>query len=125
MEQRAGIRFLTLKGLRASVIAAKLKSVCETEALALSVMKSDANALQKGEFCYPTIQEPKVWQTHYQRLIRILHDMVGMKIPFLLGSHALDTNQKVEKIILSRGIFSVLQGIRSTGFQSVITGNES
>jgi hypothetical protein len=39
MEQRAVIRFLTLKGLRASAIAAELDSVYGTEALALSTVK--------------------------------------------------------------------------------------
>jgi hypothetical protein len=34
MEQRVVIHFLMLKGLRASAIAAELKSVYETEALA-------------------------------------------------------------------------------------------
>jgi transposase len=38
-EQRAVIRFLTRKGLRASAIAAELKPVYETEARALSTMK--------------------------------------------------------------------------------------
>jgi hypothetical protein len=40
MEQRAIIRFLTLKGLCASTIAAELKLVCVTEVVALSSMKN-------------------------------------------------------------------------------------
>jgi hypothetical protein len=39
MEQRAVIHFLTLKCLHACAIAAELKSVYETEALAFSIMK--------------------------------------------------------------------------------------
>jgi hypothetical protein len=39
MEQRAAIRFLTLKRLHASAIAAELKSVYETDALALLTVK--------------------------------------------------------------------------------------
>jgi transposase len=39
MEQRAVIRFLTVKGLRASAIAAELKSVYEIEALGISTVK--------------------------------------------------------------------------------------
>jgi hypothetical protein len=39
MEQQAVIRFFTLKHLRAFSIAAELKSVYETEALALSTME--------------------------------------------------------------------------------------
>jgi hypothetical protein len=58
--------------------------------------------------------------------LRILHDVLGMKKFHLRWvSHALDTNQKAEKVTLSRGIHSVLQTIRSTGFQSVITGHKS
>jgi hypothetical protein len=58
--------------------------------------------------------------------LRILHDTLGMKklhrreVP-----HALDTNQKAEKVTLPHGILSALQSVRSIGFQSVITGDES
>jgi hypothetical protein len=38
MEQRAVVRFLTLKGLRAFAITAEPKSLHQTEALALSTM---------------------------------------------------------------------------------------
>jgi hypothetical protein len=39
MEERAVIRFLMLKGLHASAVAAELKSISETDALALSTGK--------------------------------------------------------------------------------------
>jgi hypothetical protein len=39
--------------------------------------------------------------------------------------HAMDTNQNDERVTLSDGILSALQSVRSTGFQSVIIGNES
>jgi hypothetical protein len=39
MKQRVFIRFFILKGLRASAITAELKSVYETEALALETAK--------------------------------------------------------------------------------------
>jgi hypothetical protein len=39
--------------------------------------------------------------------------------------HAMDTNQKVERATLSHGILLVLPGARSTGFQSIITGDKS
>jgi hypothetical protein len=39
MEQRTVIRFFTLRGLRAFAIAAERKSVYETEALTLSIVK--------------------------------------------------------------------------------------
>jgi hypothetical protein len=38
---------------------------------------------------------------------------------------ALDINQDAERVTLSHGILSVFQSLRSTGFQSVITGDES
>jgi hypothetical protein len=39
--------------------------------------------------------------------------------------HALGTNQKAERVTLSHGILSVLQRVRSSDFQSVITGDKS
>jgi transposase len=47
-EQRAVIRFLRLKGFRASAIAAEFKSVYETEALALSTVKTWRKRLSEG-----------------------------------------------------------------------------
>jgi hypothetical protein len=46
LERRAVIHFLTLKGFRASAIAAVLKSVYEKEALALSPVKKWRKALR-------------------------------------------------------------------------------
>jgi transposase len=48
MEQRAVIRFLTFNGIRASAIAAELKSVCETEGLTLSTVKKWLKRLAEG-----------------------------------------------------------------------------
>jgi hypothetical protein len=58
MEQSAVIRFLTLKGVRASAIAAELKSVYETEALPLSTVKKWRKhfAERRGELHYATTQ---------------------------------------------------------------------
>jgi hypothetical protein len=53
MEQRAAIRFLTLKGLRDSAIAAELKLVCATEVLALARVKKWRKRLaEKGTSLY-------------------------------------------------------------------------
>jgi hypothetical protein len=49
--------------------------------------------------------------------------MKKFHLPWVL--HALDTSQKVERVTLPYRILLVLQSIRSTGFQSVITGDES
>jgi hypothetical protein len=58
--------------------------------------------------------------------LRILHNTFGMrKFDLRWVSHALDTNWKAETIALSHEILSILQSIRSTGFQSVITEDES
>jgi transposase len=48
MEQRAVIRFLALKRLRASAIAAELKLVDETETLALSTVKKWRKRFAEG-----------------------------------------------------------------------------
>jgi hypothetical protein len=40
-------------------------------------------------------------------------------------SYALNTNQKAKRVSLWHGILSVLESVRSTCFQSVITGDES
>jgi hypothetical protein len=56
----------------------------------------------------------------------ILYDTFRMKkfhLHWVL--HALDTNQKAERITLSHRILSVFQSVRSTDFQSFITGDES
>jgi hypothetical protein len=47
MEQRAVISFLPLKSLRASSIAAELKSVYEKEELTISTVKKWRKRLQK------------------------------------------------------------------------------
>jgi hypothetical protein len=49
MEQRTIIRFLTLKDLRASAIAAELKSVYEREAFALSTVKKWRKHFAEGK----------------------------------------------------------------------------
>jgi transposase len=48
MEQRAVIRFLIVKGLRASAIAAQLKSFYETETLALSTLNKWRKPFAEG-----------------------------------------------------------------------------
>jgi hypothetical protein len=48
MKERAVVRFLTLKGLRASAIAAELKPVDETEVFALSAVKQWCKRFAEG-----------------------------------------------------------------------------
>jgi hypothetical protein len=56
MEQRAVMCFLILKGLRASAIDAELKSVYQTEELALSTLKKWRKCFAKGELRSETTQ---------------------------------------------------------------------
>jgi hypothetical protein len=61
MEQRAVIHFLTFKGLRASPAAAELKSVDETEALALSTATEWCKRFAEGRISLyddPRCEEP-------------------------------------------------------------------
>jgi hypothetical protein len=154
LEQRAAICFLTFKGLRASAIAAALKSVDETEEFAISPVKKWRKHITEGRtslYHDPSYGESltndlseaissilkersylscKVLCRHFRfakrTCLRILHDILGVKKSHLRWVlHDLDTNQKAERVNLSHGILSVLQSIRSTGFQSVITGDES
>jgi hypothetical protein len=159
MEQRAVIRFLALKGLCASAIAAELKSVYDPEALALSTVEKWRKRFGEGktsryddpgcgrlqtitndlaEAISSMLKEGpyfscrilcRLFRIAKGTCLRILHGKLGMKkfhlccVPWVLN--AMDPNQKAERVTLSHGILSVLQSIRSTGFQSIITGDES
>jgi hypothetical protein len=113
MEQRAVIRFLTLKGLLASAISAELKSVDETEAFALSPMKKWSKrfaerrtSLYDDPMCGRPLtndltetissmlkERPDlscdVLCRHFRIAkgtdLRILHDTLGMKSSILVG----------------------------------------
>jgi hypothetical protein len=133
MEQRAVICFLALKGLHASAIAAELKLIYETEALALSTMSKWCKHFAEGRtlpYNNPRCGRPlsndlaktissmlkeRPWISrkglywHFRAAkgtcLRILHDMLGMKKFHLYWvPHALDTNQKAERATLSHAI---------------------
>jgi hypothetical protein len=145
MEEQAVIPFLILKRLRGSAIAAKVKLVYATEALALSTVKKwrkrfaerrtalydDANYRRNptndlAEAISSLLKERpclscKVLCQHFRiakgTCLRLLHDTFGMKTSHLrLVPHALYTNGKAERVMLSHGILLALQSIRSTGF---------
>jgi transposase len=153
MEQRAIIRFLTRKSLPASAIAPELKPVSETEALTLSTVKKWRKRFAERRILRyddPRCGRPhtndlveaissmlkerpdlscNVLCPHFcitkGTCLRILHDTFGMKKLHLRWvPHALDTNQRAERVILSHGILSVFQSVCSTGLQNVITGDE-
>jgi hypothetical protein len=113
MEQRTVIHFLTLKSLRASAIAGELKSVYETEALALSSAKKWGKWFAEGRtaVCDDPMYERaltndraeaisfmekerpclscKVLDRHFRiakgTCLRILHDALGVKSSILVG----------------------------------------
>jgi hypothetical protein len=153
MEQRAVIRFLATKGLRASAMA-ELKSVYDTEALALSTVEKWRKRFAErrtslyddprcGKYLSHDLAEAissilkerpclscKVLCRHFRIVkwiyLRIIYDTLGItKFHLRWVLHALDTNQKAERVTLTYGILSVLQSVRSPGFHSVITGDES
>jgi hypothetical protein len=153
MEERTVISFLTLKDLRASAIAAKLQSVCETEALLISSVKEWRKPFAEGRtssYDDPKCGRPitngfaeaisfilkerpclscRVLCRHFRiakgTCLRILQDMLGMKSFIFVGFHTLGTYQKTERVTLSHGILSVLQSPRFSSFQRVIIGDES
>jgi hypothetical protein len=58
--------------------------------------------------------------------LRILHHPLGIKsFHFLWVPHALDANQTAERVTLSHVILLAFQSVRTPGFQSTITGEES
>jgi hypothetical protein len=59
MEQRAVTRFLTLKDLRASAMAAELKPADETEAFALSTIKKWCKRSAEGRTRAPQYNNPR------------------------------------------------------------------
>jgi transposase len=113
MEQRVVICFLTRKGLRASAIAAELKLLAETEALALSTVKKWCRRFAEGRISLygdPRCERPltnnlveaissllkerphlscKVLCQHFRiakrTCFRILHDTLGVKNPISVG----------------------------------------
>jgi hypothetical protein len=58
--------------------------------------------------------------------LRISHDSLGMKKSNLRRvPRALDMNQKSERATLSHELLAIWQSDRSSGFQNMITGDES
>jgi hypothetical protein len=111
IEQGAILRFLTLKGLRASAIATELKSVYETEGLTLSTVKrwrKDFAERRTSLYDNPRCGKPlaneltissmlkkkpylscKVLCQHFRiakgTCVRVLHNWLGMKSSVFIG----------------------------------------
>jgi transposase len=154
MEQRAVIRFFTLKGLPSRAIAAELESVYAGEALALSTVKKWRKRFAQGRTALcddPRSGRPlmndlaeaiasmlkerpflscKVLCRHFRiakgSCLRILHDNLGMKkLNLRWVPHSLDANQKGERVALSHELLAVLERDRRNQFRNVVTGDES
>jgi hypothetical protein len=153
MEQRAVIRFLTLKGPHAGAIVAELSCLYKKDALALATVKKWCKRVVEGRTSLcdnPRSGSPlsndlaeaigsmlkekpfascKVLCRHFRiaktPCLRILHDNLGMK-KFNLRwvRHALNSSQKAERVTLSHEILAVFESDRRTRFQNVITGDE-
>jgi hypothetical protein len=154
MEQRAVVRFLTLKGLHAGAIVAELRWVYKKDALGLATVKKSCKHFVEGRtglFDNPRSvrllskdlaeviasipkEKPfascKVLCRHFRiaqtTCLRILHDNLGIK-KFNLRRvpHTLNSTEKAERVTLSHEILAVLESDRRNNFQNVITGDES
>jgi transposase len=154
MEQRAVIRFLTLKGLHAVAIVAELRCVYKEDALAIATVKKWYKRFVEGrtslcdsprsgrplshdlaEAIASMLKEKpfascKVLCRHFRiaktTSLRIVHDNLGMKkFNLLWVSHALNSSQNAERVTLSHEILAVLESERRNSFQNVITGDKS
>jgi hypothetical protein len=154
MEQRAVIRFLTLEGLRARAIATELGDVYHPDALALPTVKKWRKRFVQGRtslsddprsgrsltndlvaaIASMLKERPfascKVLSQHFRIVkatcLQILHDNLAMKkFNLRWAPYAWDANQKTERVTLSHELLAVLETSHPTGFQNIITGDES
>jgi transposase len=154
MEQRAVIRFLTLKGLKSRDIHASLMSVSGGDELAITTVKKWNKRFREGRtdlFDDPRVGRPlthdlaeairsvltdrpftscKVLCRHFRigkaTCLRILHDALGLKKFHLRWvPHSLTPNQKSERVTLSGQLLRELEESQADNFERVITGDES
>jgi hypothetical protein len=154
MEQRAVIRFFTLKGLHGQAIDAELEHVYHTDAFALPTVKKWRRRFAQGttSLCddprsgrtlttdlaaaiASLLKEKpfiswKVLSRHFRiakvSCLRILYDDLGMeKCNLRWVSHARYANQKPERVVLLHELLAVRETSRPTGFQNMRTGDES
>jgi transposase len=154
MEQRAVVRFYTLKGVKSKKICMKLTAVYGTESLALATVKKWRLRFSQGRrdlFDDPRSGRPlthdlsqaissmleerpfsscKMLCRHFRigkaMCLRILHDSLGLKKLHLRWvPHTLSANQKSERVTYSRLLAKALEKEQPNKFQRVITGDES
>jgi hypothetical protein len=145
---------LTLKGLKANAIQAELESVYGTDACKLSLVKKWRLRFLQGRtplFDDPRSGQPlnpdlaeavrsmlterpfsscKVFCRHFRiaetTCLWILHDALGLQQFHLRRiPHALSSNQKSERLTYSSLLLEVLEEAQRTGFERIITGDES
>jgi transposase len=154
MEQRAVMRFVTLKGLSLKDIHPRFESVYMDQALCLrTVYKWHERFMQRRTKLFDDPRSGQSLQndlantlramirefsftlckrlcTHFRlaksTCLRILHDVLRLK-KFNLRwvRHSLDGAQKVERVSLSTDLVRVLKEDQNNGFTQVITGDES
>jgi hypothetical protein len=154
MEQRAVIRFFTLKGLSPVDIHAELDSVYGEEALCLRAVYKWYDRFHQGRtelFDDPRSGRPqqndlagalgamleefpfiscKRLCIHFRigksTCLRILHEVLRLK-KFNLRwvPHSLDDSQKAERVSLSADLLKILLEDQETFFANVLTGDES
>jgi transposase len=154
MEQRAVVRFLTLKGLKSGQIVAELKTVYGPDALALATVKKWSKRFREGRTDLSDNPRSRRPLTHdlaevirsvlrerpftsckvlcrYFRItqatrLHILHNDLGLKKCQLRWvPHTLDQNSKNERVCYSRPLLETQEQAKQDSFRGVITGNES
>jgi hypothetical protein len=154
MEQRVIIRFFTLKGLKAKVIQAELESVYGTNAYKLSMVKKQQLRLLQGrttlfddprsgrcltqdlaeairsmlaekpfDSCRTLCRHFRIAKTTCLRILR--DELMLQKFHLRWVSHVLSSNQKSERVTYSSLLLEVLEEAQRTGFERIITGDES
>jgi transposase len=154
MEQRAVIRFFTLKGLKVKEIRAELESVYCPEALALSTVKKWRKRFQEGrtnlidgrrpgrpvthdlaEAIQSMLAERPFlsWKVLCRHLgigkatcLRILHNDLGLrKFHLRWIPCTLTEDQKSERVTYSTQLLATLEQQQPMDFEHIITGDES
>jgi hypothetical protein len=154
MEQRAVIRFFTLKGLKAKEIRTELESVNGREALARSTVKKWRKRVQEGRTDLINDRRPGRPVTHdpveaiqsmfteraflsckvlcrHLRIgkaicLRILHNDFGLtKFHLRWIPYILLEDQKTERVTCSRQLLATLEQQQPMDFEHIITGDES
>jgi hypothetical protein len=136
LEQRAVIRFFTLKGPPSRVIAAELESMYAAGVLALPTIKKWRKRFpqEKTSPCGDRRSGLPLTNDLAEAIASMLKEC-----PFLsskvLGQHfriteasclrILDANQQGERVTLSHELLGVLESDRQNHFRSIITGDES